>query len=129
MILINKNTLNKVVLTLDESSRISNPFYLFQFINEYGNDATGITFTTPDISQSKNRYNLFNITESITGSTTGGDNIPLSLTSGQYLYRVYEASASTLHISATTGTIIESGRMVVSTENLHSTDIINNVYI
>lgn len=129
MILINKNELNKIVLTLDESSRISNPYYTFQFVNEFGTNTTGITFTTPDLSQSKNRYNLFYLTESSSGSTTGGDNIPLNLTSGQYLYRVYEASASTLQISATTGTIIESGRMVVATDNNNSTDLFNNVYI
>jgi len=129
MIYINKNSLNKIVLTLTESSRISNPNYLFHFVNEYGNDTTGFTFTTPDLTTSTNRYNLFNLTEATTGSTSGGNDIPLSLTSGQYIYRVYEASASTLQISATTGQILETGRMVVATTNNNSTEIINNIYI
>ena len=115
VIYIAKNSLNNVVLTLSESSTLTNPFYLFEFINEWQveENPTSIFFTTPDISDYTERYNLFQITESITGSTTGGTNVALSLTNGQYKYNVYEASASTLSISATTGVIIESGRQVV----------------
>lgn len=115
MIYISKNTLNNVVLTLNESSTLSNPFYLFQFTNDWNveENPTSIFFTTPDVSNFTERYNLFEITESVTGSTTGGTSVALSLVNGQYNYNVYESSASTLSISATTGTVIESGRMVV----------------
>lgn len=115
MIYINKNSLNNVVLTLSESSILTNPYYLFEFINDWQleENPTSIFFTTPDISNYTERYNLFQITESTTGSTSGGSNVSLSLVNGQYNYNVYESSASTLSISATTGVIIESGRMVV----------------
>lgn len=115
MIYISKNSLNNVVLTLSESSTLNNPFYLFQFTNDWNveENPTSIFFTTPDTSLYTERYNLFQITESTTGSTTGGTSVSLSLTNGQYNYNVYESSASTLSISATTGVIIESGRMVV----------------
>jgi hypothetical protein len=103
------------VLTLSESSSLTNPFYLFQFTNNWQIEETptSIFFTTPDTSNYRERYNLFEITESLTGSTTGGTSVSLSLVNGQYDYNVYESSASTLSISATTGVIIESGRMVV----------------
>ncbi len=115
MIYIAKNTVNNVALTLSESSSVSVPVYLFEFINDWQleEDPTSIFFTTTDISNFTERYNLFEITESSTGSTTGGTNISLSLVNGQYSYNVYESSASTLSISATTGVVIESGRMVV----------------
>ena len=117
MIYIVKNQNNKVVLTLCESSRLTNPFYLFEFTNEYILGSEPILFSTPNLSTSTNRYDLFNITESNVGSTTGGYDVPLLLTSGQYRYNVYESSAMTLTISETTGVILESGRMVVQTDD------------
>ena len=130
MIYIKKNTNNKVVLTLGESSRICNAFYLFEFTNEYILESEPILFSTPNLSSSTNRYDLFNITESVVGSTTGGYDVALSLTSGQYRYNVYESSAQTLSISATTGIILESGRMVVeSSENpITITGTSNSIY-
>lgn len=113
MIYIKKNQINPVVLTLCESSRLSNPHYLFEFVQEWNPKSTPIYFSTNDESLAKIRYNLFNITESFSGSTTGGTNVVLSLMAGQYKYNIYESSASTLSLSATTKQIIETGRMVV----------------
>ena len=119
MIFLNKNTTNKIVLTLDESSRLANPFYLFEFKNEFNIESQPFYFYTPDQSVNRNRYNLFNLTESSLGSINGGNDIPLSLVSGQYRYKIYESSAVTLSLSATTGRIVETGRMVVSSiENI-----------
>lgn len=114
MIFINKDTSNKVVLTLDESSQLSNPFYMFVLKNEYDIESTGFTFYTPDLSGNRNRYNLFDIVESSSGSTAGGFDVPLNLKSGQYTYTVYESTAATISLSATTGHIVEEGRLVVA---------------
>ena len=116
MIFIIKNQLNKIVLTLCETSKLTNPYYLFEFTNEFILDAQPFYYATPNISTSKNRYDLFNLTESPTGSINGGYNIPLSLISGQYKYNIYESSAATLSIATTTGIVIESGRMVVGSD-------------
>ena len=131
MIYIEKNSLNTFVLTLTESSRVANPFYLFSFRNEYILESEPIFFTTTDLSSYTNRYNLFNLTESSTGSTTGGTSVPLSLVGGQYEYKVYESSASTLSISATTGIVLEVGRMVVGGEQniTISTGTTSSIYI
>jgi hypothetical protein len=130
MIFIDKNTVNKVVLTLDESSRLTNPFYLFEFKNEFNIDSQPFYFYTPDTSVNRNRYNLFTITESSLGSKTGGNNVPLNLISGQYRYKIYESSAMTLSLSATTGRIVEQGKMVVSSiENVTiTTGNTKNIY-
>lgn len=117
MIYIEKNNTNKVVLTLDQSSQLTNPNYLFEFVYQGNLKPVDIYFTAPDESLAIGRYNLFTIDESSTGSTTGGNDIPISLMVGQYVYNVYEASASTLSVSATTGNIIQSGRMVVADIN------------
>ena len=131
MIYITKNTNNKIVLTLCETSRLTNPFYLFEFTNEYILESNPIYFTTPNLSSNQQRYDLFNLIESVIGSTTGGNDVALSLTSGQYRYNVYEASALTLSISATTGQIIETGRMIVeSIDNpITITGTSNSIYI
>lgn len=113
MIYIEKNKENKIVLTLCESSILIDPFYLFEFKNEFNNNPEVIYWTAPDESTAKGRYNLFTLNESTSGSTTGGTSNTLSLMGGQYQYNVYESSASTLSVSATTGVIIETGRMVV----------------
>lgn len=125
MIYIQKNSINNFVLTLSESSHLSNPNYLFEFTNEYILNSTPIYWTQVDTSSYPSRYNMFELVENETGSTTGGTANALSLISGQYNYNVYESTASTLSISATTGRIIESGRMVVAEENIITT-ITNN---
>ena len=70
-------------------------------------------FTGADLSTYKCRYNRFDIIE--TGTTyvnlTGAT---VNLRSGSYTYDIYEASASTLSVSATTGTIISTGKVLVN---------------
>lgn len=130
MIYIDKNSLNNFVLTLTENSRLTNPNYLFQFKNEYVLNSEPIYWTAQDISLYPNRYNQFQLNEAASGSTSGGTSgATLSLIGGQYSYTVYESTASTLSISATTGRIVEEGRMVVAIENLITTGITNNIYI
>ena len=129
MIYIEKSTTNNIVLTLSESSKLSNPNFLFVFLNEYNLEAQTITFSTPDISSYTNRYNQFVLIESATGSTTGGYNVPLSLVSGQYKYTVYEGLTASLDINDTTGIVIEEGRMVVSGTDDDIETITNSIYL
>jgi len=129
VIYIEKSTTNNIVLTLSESSKLSNPNFLFVFLNEYNLEAQTITFSTPDISSYTNRYNQFVLIESATGSTTGGYNVPLSLVSGQYKYTVYEGLTASLDINDTTGIVIEEGRMVVSGTDDDIETITNSIYL
>ena len=104
------------MLTLSENSRLTNPFFIFSFQNEYQMDSSPILWTAPDISHYTDRYNQFELLESATGSQTGGGTSSLNLVSGQYSYTVYEASTYSIPLSLTfsTGRIVEEGRMVVS---------------
>ena len=125
MIFLENNTINKVVLTLDESSHLSNPYYLFHIKNEFNIEDTGVYYYTPDLSNYRNRYNLFNFDISSTGSTTGGNNISINLIGGQYAYTVYESTGATISLSATTGRIVEEGRLVVALDNNNN----NSIYL
>lgn len=107
MIYIDKDSENKIVLTLTESSTLSNPNYLFVFQNEYDTDATAQELYLPDTSTATDRYNLFVLNE---GTGTGDD---IELDKGQFTYTVYEAVGVPTTVSDTTGVIIEEGRMVV----------------
>lgn len=115
MINLQKDTQNTVILELTSVSTLLNPYYLFEAINDM--QPTNITyFTGTDLSTYKCRYNRFTITE--TGTTyvnlTGGT---INLLTGSYKYNIYEASASTLSVSATTGSIISTGKLIVNGED------------
>ena len=114
MIYIIRNSTNQVVLTLTESVTIPNPFFIFSFqplatLNEY---QPLIYFTTLDLSNYCNRYNLFEIVEDDNGSTNGGNDIPLYLKPGQYQYKVYQSTTASLNPN-TFGSLLEEGKMVV----------------
>lgn len=116
MILLNRDSLNTVVLTLTEKVTLTGAtFFLFQFTN----DDTNVSklFTAPDTSCNTCRYNQFDITvtggtEDLTGGTIDIDN------NGYWKYKVYQMTGSTnLDISGTTG-IVETGKMYLSGTSL-----------
>lgn len=111
MIYIEKNSINSSILELTSVSSLINPSYLFEFINDMNpNQLT--YFTGIDLSNFKCRYNRFNITE--TGSTyTNYTASTINLRTGSYQYNVYESTASTLSVSATTGIVISTGKTLV----------------
>lgn len=92
MILIVKNTENKVIVTLNENLLANDlPYYfLFEFINDTSKDK--IYFTAEDISNSTASYNYFLITESDTADLYNGI-ISLELT-GYYTYNIYQMTQS-----------------------------------
>jgi hypothetical protein len=105
MIYIDKGEVNSIVLTLTEVSTLSNPYYLFVFENEMNTTEDPILFTTLDMSDWKERFNLFLLDEPV----------DVTLVKGQYRYQVYESGIyPPTSIQDTTGVVIEEGRMVVS---------------
>jgi hypothetical protein len=130
MITINKNTSNLVVLTLTEKSQLTEPTYnLFVFTNQ----STNVTkiFTASDMSIYKDRYNAFTIVESASTENLLIGEIYMTGDTSQWAYEVYESqypySAGTLAISATTGTILESGRVLLNGQETNNT--INEIYL
>lgn len=107
MIRLEKYNTNNIYLTLNEKRLLTNSNFL---INFYSNaDKTDNLFLlSGDTSLNQNRWNEFPFNNPI-------------LDSGTYDYFVYETTATTLAISATTGNICESGKAIVigtgTTEN------------
>jgi hypothetical protein len=101
---------NNVALTLTESTTISNPKYLFQFVNDTSLEE--VVFIASDTSNFKERYNLFviqlvakNAINLLNGQIYLSDN-------GYWSYNVYEqASASNLNVEDS-GALVETGKVL-----------------
>ena len=110
MIYIEKNISTNIALTLTESSRLAVPYYLFHFVNEINKSETFATFE--DISGYPERFNLFAM--------------QLDYVKGQYTYTVYESeNPNPETIADTTGYIVETGIMVVHSDE----DVNTNIYL
>jgi hypothetical protein len=117
-------------LGYDNGGNLTGTTYnLFVFENE-GRDEQKI-FTADDISPYKKRYNEFDIRESSSPEALLDGRIHLTGRTSQWSYKIYESdtpfSADTLSVSATTGTILEEGRVLVR-GNEGDTSI-NDVYL
>lgn len=110
MIVLDKNQTNTVILRLTGVSSLLSPNYLFEFKNDLNPNSLSY-FTAEDLSSFGCAYNLFEIIETSTPNPLSGQT---SLRVGQYTYNIYEASAATLSVSATTGRIIETGKAIVN---------------
>ena len=102
MIYLEKDTVNTFVLTLTEVTTISNPYYLFEFEDEFDTTTAPIYWQGTDTSPYPSRYNLFTIDEPT----------DVELVKGQYRYKVYQSPTPTNNPTGLT--MIEEGRMVVA---------------
>lgn len=107
--IIQKNTVNTCVFSLAEKTTLDPVYYLFAFTNTQ--DDTVLTFTCTDISVNKLRYNEFEIEETANEDRLTGK-ITLDLL-GSYTYEIYEQSSSTNLDLASTGSLVEIGRIDV----------------
>ncbi len=112
MILINKNTTNKVILTLSEKTTLTNAKYLFEVINDMSNEVK--CFIAADISTNKLRYNEFDFIENVTENLLIGT---FSLTlSGFYKYNVYEQTSTTNLNPLLALNLIDKGKLNVASQ-------------
>lgn len=113
MIYIEQGTFNNIVLTLTENATIPNPFWLFEFENEYNTESQPIYWTMSDVSSYPERYNLFQLIEGV----------DVNLIKGQYVYKVYESADPIIIDENTTSEnldLVEEGRMVVWGQQLNT---------
>lgn len=120
MIYIEKNTTNDVVLELS----VLDPtlqYYVFGILWETGNSPYVRYLISPNLSTTKDRYDLFQITESDLGLDTNlVFNSPIFLNPGQYDYLVWGSAipiTSQNLQNVVSGYGISSGRMVVNGES------------
>jgi len=111
MILLNENSLNRIVVTLTENVTITgDTYFLFEFISD---DTKESKFFVPEnISTNICRYDEFEITvsggtETLTGSTISVDLEPV----GYYKYNVYQQNSDTNLDPNLASGIVELGKM------------------
>jgi hypothetical protein len=96
MITIRKNEINSVILTLNEKTVGSNPYFLQLYSNQNKNNI--LLPLTGDSSTNIIRYNQYSINES-----------NFNLMAGEYDYYAHQYSGGTITLSASTN-IVESGK-------------------
>lgn len=107
---IKKGIVNTCIFTLSEKTTLTPVYYLFEFICTQDNGTTTKVFLCEDISTNKLRNNEFNIEESDVENLLIGK---VSLTTGSWLYNIYEQSNSSNLDLTLTGTLVENGRIDV----------------
>ena len=88
MISFQKNIANNVVVTLTENSTVTNPIYLFNFVSQQ--TLKEYYFIASDISNYKQRYNKFVVTEKPSPNTLSNE-VDLGK-EGFYDYYIYQTS-------------------------------------
>ena len=110
MILLSGNSINSVVLTLNENNYYTgSTTWIFSLTNI--DSKQNKTFIANDISASPCRYNKFNITVSGSGENLSAGTINIT-DLGNYKYEVY--ASDTITLDTTNKPLIESGIMFLT---------------
>ena len=111
MIRLEPNTVNSVVVTLNELATLATPYYLFEFIKDDTNETK--IFTASNVSTSRSRYDEFNIT-----TTTGTEDLLNGVidlkTKGYYTYNIYEQVSPTNLDLANITSLVEVGKVYMN---------------
>ena len=117
MVNINKNDNTNIFLTLAEKTTLATPYYLFVFTSDV--DRNEVIFTANDLTEYKERYNKFLITET-SGTTTLTSGVITLTPTGFWSYKVYEQESGTNLLVANTTGLVEQGRVkVIGTETIN----------
>lgn len=126
MIFILPETSNTFIRRLNDKRKLEDGFFLWKLTNEFTKDV--VYFSLDDTSERPCAYNTFTLIESLTGSTSGGTNVPLSLKGGQYEYEIYETTGQTNDIQFAVGPAIERDMLIVKINRTVNTSINKDIY-
>lgn len=107
--IINKGTVNNVVVTVSERSQLLDPYFLIVFTNKFSTSEV-TALCSLQSSFSNNRYDLFEIEEKAAPDPLSGE---VYLLEGEWSYSVYESSLQTLDVNETTGRVLQRGFIIV----------------
>lgn len=129
MIILERNSINKVVVTLTEVAKLPLPFFLFVFESDGDTEDDPVKWTGTNLADAQQieRFDIYEIEESDTGDESGAINGPIKMSKGQYTYKIYESATATLDVSQTTGRIVEEGMARVIEEG-DEAETYNDVY-
>lgn len=109
-IVIRKNQVNNLALTLRERSQFVDAYYLFEFINSFSTTPLKRYCSAQNQASLNIRYDLIQISEQANPNGLEGQ---VRLKEGEWTYNVYESSTPTLDVTETTGRIIQKGLLIV----------------
>ena len=107
---IEKNTVNNIVLTLSERSQLVDPYYLIVFKSKFSTEDDYKYCSVQNQVSSNIRYDLVVITEQTNPVALDGE---VYLIEGEWSYNIYESQLPTLLVEETTGRVIQNGFIVV----------------
>lgn len=113
MLVVNKNSNNTFILTLNEKQTLASPYFLMRCVSDYNRTEKAFVLAT-DLSSYTTRYNQFLFTESTTEVLTSGT--ATLNPSGWWTYYVYEqtSSSNTNYLLASNTVPLEIGRIWVN---------------
>jgi len=106
---LDKSTVNNVVVTVSERSRLTDPFFLVVFSNKFSTSEV-LKSCSLKSDFSNPRYDLFIIEEKTDPDPLSGE---VYLIEGEWSYEVYESTEQTLIVSETTERILQRGLVIV----------------
>jgi hypothetical protein len=107
---IEKNTVNNIVLTLSERSQLVDPYYLIVFKSKFSTEDVYKYCSVQNQVSSNIRYDLVVITEQTNPVALDGE---VFLIEGEWSYNIYESQLPALLVEETTGRVIQNGFIVV----------------
>lgn len=115
MLLIKKNQVNTLVVTVSQNAELVNPEWLFSFTHIFSKDQ--VRFIATDVSVHKTRYDEFIINE---GTGVNDVNFPFQ---GLYTYGIYEQPSGSGNLNpALAYNLVESGQAQVLYQSASTID-------
>ena len=110
MIKIERNTVNNRFLTLSEKTTISNPTYLFSFVNSTTKIAKNFICPIVSTSDRGQEFNIEEVSAGVENLLTGKIKL---ITNGTYDYYIYAQSSTTNLVVTDADELVEQGRVVI----------------
>ena len=109
-IVIRKDEINNLALTLRERSQLVDAFYLFEFTSNFSTTPLKRYASAQNQASVNIRYDLIVLSEQGMPDGLEGE---IRLMEGEWSYKVYESETATLDVDETTGRIIQQGIAIV----------------
>lgn len=107
---LEKNTVNNIVVTISERSQLVDPFFLVVFSSKFDTDGHTVNCSVQNGVASNVRFDLLVITEKTNPEPLLGE---VYLIEGEWSYKIYESQEQTLLIEETTERVLQLGFIVV----------------
>jgi len=107
---LEKNTVNNIVVTISERSQLVDPYYLIVFSNKFDTDGNTVNCSIQNGVAANVRYDLLVITEQTNPDALLGE---VYLIEGEWSYKIYESQEQTLLVEETTGRVLQLGFIIV----------------